>query len=240
MRTMWLVMSLVAAVACDRGPTAPTLVGLVLTPAVVTAPRNGSTQVTAQLQRSDGTLEDVTAAAVWTSSAPAVVTVQGGLVNAIGVGTATVTVTHSGLTRAIEVVARRNTRLVGALTISDVQAFGYSMHSVEAFLDGRMVNAHSSSGGDRLYRILIGETPYGVIADTSVVPGTHELSVRVTKTQPPYQGRYTSSEDSYMDVWDSDTGEVLTRIGLPVQEQQAQAGPADVTFVWPLQIGIFR
>jgi len=104
-----------AAVQCGDSPTAPTATALIV-PRSMVITRNGSATVSALLQKSNGQTEDVTATAVWVSSAPGVVTAQAGVLKAVGVGTATVTVTQSGLTATIAVTARRNMRLVGRRT----------------------------------------------------------------------------------------------------------------------------
>ena len=136
---------LLLAAACQHSPAAPTSVALLVTPDTLTVARNATSPITVQVQRSNGTLEDVTAAGVWTSSAPAVVTVTAGMIKAVGVGTATVTVTYNGLTRTVDVVPRRNTRLLGSIVVGDLNE-QYSISRVESYLDSRMVYAQSFSG----------------------------------------------------------------------------------------------
>jgi hypothetical protein len=125
--------------ACDRGagapPTSPTAVDLALSLSTVTLPRYGSVQTTLRLARSDGTSQDVTGAAVWTSMAPAIATVQAGLVTAVGVGTANVAASYGGLTVGLDVVARRNTRLVGAVTVEATGLYGMSPGLPQFFSD---------------------------------------------------------------------------------------------------------
>ena len=67
------------------------------------------------------------------------------MIKAVGVGTATVTVTYNGLTRTVDVVARRNTRLLGSIVVGDLNE-QYSISRVESYLDSRMVYAQSFSG----------------------------------------------------------------------------------------------
>jgi hypothetical protein len=242
LRHLFLLVSVaVLSGACDHGegtPTSPTTVSLALSLSTVTVPRYGSIQTTLRLTHSDGTSQDVTGAAVWDSTAAAIATVQAGLVTAVGIGTARVTASYSGITCALDVVARRNTRLVGSVTVEAKELNG--IQAVRAELDGRMVNGQSFSGTRKSWTIVIGQGHWASY-DTSVPPGAHTLTARVTLlTRPDLQVRGASDPSSYVEVRDSDTDEVLARILLPVQEQTGQMGSSSVDLVWPLQIELFR
>lgn len=72
-----------------------TLTSITVTPAVATAPVNGTQQFTATGHYSDGSTEDLTAQVTWSSSAASVATVDaGGLATGHSIGVATITATQ--------------------------------------------------------------------------------------------------------------------------------------------------
>jgi uncharacterized protein YjdB len=78
-------------------------------------------QLTATATLSDDTTSDVTATAVWTTSAPTVATVSAaGLATAVAAGTATITATYGGqsATSVITVAATTGTGTVKSLAIT--------------------------------------------------------------------------------------------------------------------------
>jgi len=241
MRRKLLLIVVLAALlmpAChEHSPAAPTSVALVMTPTALTVPRNATASIMVQVQRSNGTLEDVTATAVWTSSAPAVVTVTAGVIKAVGVGTATVTVAYGGLTRTVDVVARRNTRLVGSIVVEDLDQRN-SIHWVGSYLDSRMVFSRSFSGAYANYRVDFPQS--GQAFDSSVVPGTSKLSLKVQHAWP-LEVHYGTRAESYVEIWDSDTNEVLTRLPLSVQIVTVPpVVPTTGKIIWTLPIDVFH
>jgi hypothetical protein len=226
-----------ATVRCGDSPTTPTATALIVPTSMVIA-RNGSATVTAQLQKSNGVTEDVTATAAWVSSAPGVMTAQAGVLKAVGIGTATVTVTQSGLSATIAVTARRNTRLTGVIGIMETGNI-FSIHGVEVWLDTRQIYALGASGAERTWSVDLSAQNY----DKSVAPGTTRLSVRVLPDpdRPPLESNFASRIDSYVEVLDSDTNERLERIPLSVQSVVKPAGSRDsVSLVWTLSIGTYQ
>lgn len=95
--TAWLVLCLAAAVgACGTKPT-PTVSGLVISGTAALANKNDTTQLTAIANLSDGTSQNVTTTAVWSTSNAGIASVSSsGLVTATGNGSATVTATYQG------------------------------------------------------------------------------------------------------------------------------------------------
>jgi hypothetical protein len=230
---------LLLAAACQHSPAAPTSVALLVTPDTLTVARNATGSITVQVQRSNGTTEAVTGAAVWTSSAPDVVTVQAGVVKAVGAGTATVTVTYGGLTRTVNVVARRNTRLTGAITVEDSNGFG-SIHEIRAFVDGHTVYGLSFSSSERAYTIPLGD-PQSAGFDTSVAPGSVRLSVQVVYAGGFGGTRYATRPASYVDVRDLDTNEMLARLPLSVQTATVASAYGEIgELAWTLTIDVFH
>lgn len=231
-----LLAILAGACGTDSATPAPTpaIVSIALSLSSLTLPRYASVQTTVRVAKSDGTSEDVTNAATWTSSAPDVVTVRAGVVTASGLGRARVTAQYNGWSASFDVVTRRNTRVVGAVTVAAIAPGG--IHAVEARLDGRLVNGQSFSGLEKSWTMLVGTQSWAAY-DTSVAPGSHTLSARITVfTQSGLQPGCASQSGSYLEVRDADTSEVLTRIALPVQEQTGQSSNGVVELTWNLTI----
>ena len=238
-RLLALVGVLIFGVTCDQhNPAAPTSVALVMTPTTLTVARNATGSLTVQVQRSNGTFENVTAAATWTSSAPDVVTVQAGVVKAVGVGTATVTAAYETLKATAAIVARRNTRLTGAITIEDTKGWS-SIDTIDAYLDQRLVYGNGFSGGLPRWTIPLGDfLPIG--SDTNVEPGDVRLSVRLIPTTS-FEVIWLSTPASYVELRDRDTGEVLERMPLNVQTVVKPPVPgAKGEIVWTLSIGVYH
>ena len=101
-----LLLTAMLAVGCAGGdtptspspapPAAATVAGLTVTGEATLNRPNQTSQLRAQASMSDGTTQDVTAAAQWSTDNPAVTTVTGGNVTAVSNGDATVTATHQG------------------------------------------------------------------------------------------------------------------------------------------------
>jgi hypothetical protein len=90
-----VVLLLISASACHSSPTAPTADSIAVTGAVPSVGQ--TTQLTAKVTLSNGTRQDVTAQATWSSSNTTVVTVTtGGLLKVLKPGTADITATYQG------------------------------------------------------------------------------------------------------------------------------------------------
>jgi Bacterial Ig-like domain (group 2) len=104
------VVSLVAALAATAscggdspptGPSSPIVMTVAVTGAMPAV--GGRSQFAANASLSDGRVQNVTTEAVWSSSAPAVATVAGGLVTGVGPGDATITATYQNVRGAAQV-----------------------------------------------------------------------------------------------------------------------------------------
>ncbi|MBA3916146.1 MAG: Ig-like domain-containing protein [Acidobacteriales bacterium] len=78
--------------------TAPVLVSLSITPGTYLLPIAASVQLHALGTYSDGSMQEITASATWSSSSGAATVSSGGLVTAVSAGAATITATAGGLT----------------------------------------------------------------------------------------------------------------------------------------------
>lgn len=78
--------------------TAPVLTGLSASPSTQSVPKGASVSFTATGTYSDGSTQDLTATASWSSSNPAVAKASAGSVRGVSPGTATITAASGGLT----------------------------------------------------------------------------------------------------------------------------------------------
>lgn len=213
-RRVIVALSLVAIAACEATPTGPSAT-LLLSQSSLALSRNSTETVKAMVAASD-----VTAAAFWSSSDPTVVSVEGGVVRAVGVGAARVSALHRGRTATMDVTVRRNTAIGGVFAMREVagrESFGCVGVRIEAKdIGGRCGSDHRASVRQ--------EAPLGrlsAISDTFIVnPGP--LTLTITVALHDFVGessRRLAIEDlSYVEFFDADTGESLERVSLPVRE----------------------
>ena len=107
-------LSLVTAVACSKSSPAspsPTLQGIAISGTASIANKSQTSQLTLTSTLSDGTTQNVTASAAWTSASATIATVSSaGVVTAVANGTSTITATYQGKTATLVVtVAMRAT-----------------------------------------------------------------------------------------------------------------------------------
>jgi hypothetical protein len=210
-----LALSLLALAACEAAPTGPSAT-LSLSQTSLTLGRNGTDVIKATLASSD-----VTASAVWSSSNPAVVTVEAGALRAIGLGSATVTVTYRERTAAMQVTVRRNTAIGGVFAMRDVAGLesfgcvGVRMDGVE--IGGRCGSDHRGSvRQEARFGRLSAIRDRAFVVNPGVLPLTVDVSLHGFVGQ---QSRQVATEDvSYIEFIDADTGESVERASLPRQD----------------------
>lgn len=231
----WFLLAAVAA-GCGRSPASPApaskVVGLTISTDRLALARSDSMQITATANSTDGSQTDVTAIASWQPSAPAIATVAGGVVMGVAPGTTTVAVTYSGWTRTAEVKVRRNVRLVGTVTATDTEG-KRGVQEIQVFLDGRNVAGMSTSGGLPVVSAQIGQGDF----DTTVVPGEHELRMRVISTYLP--NRHILSPATSLQIVDRDNGEVVGTVSLGAKDTLIVLPTTTADLVWTLQIGTY-
>jgi hypothetical protein len=234
----FFVLSLAAlgTIQCHGSSASPTptpTTTALVAPASVTIARNDSATVTAKLQKSDGTTTDVTATAYWTTSDSSIVTVQAGVLKAVGVGTATIRVSESGLAATIAVTAIRNTLITGVVTVAETSG-RRSIHAVGVFID-------SNEMFGRWYSSAISEVSVG-IGNTNVAPGNVALLLRVTPDPTlHWEENFATGTGSYVNVIDKDTGELVERLSLNVVTGYKAAENFDpIDFTWTLTIGTYH
>jgi len=92
------LLCVVVFVACNCPPTSPTVRYLTVAPKSATIDAGTTQQFIATAYYSDGTQKDVSSAAVWNSSAPAIASVTGGVATGLTPGTTTISAAFSALT----------------------------------------------------------------------------------------------------------------------------------------------
>lgn len=97
MKRACLVLAVIAVAAC-HSPTDPTPTTVSVTVTGMVGPIGRANQFTARATLSNGTVQDVTATAIWTSSNPAVATVTSdGLLTMLQAGAAEIDATYQGV-----------------------------------------------------------------------------------------------------------------------------------------------
>jgi hypothetical protein len=209
-----IAVSLLSIAACDAAPTGPSAT-LTLSQVSLTLSRNSTETVKALLAASD-----VSAAALWSSSDTAVVTADGGVLRAVGLGGARVTASYRERIATMEVTVRRNTAIGGVFAMREVagrESFGCVTVSIEAkVIGGRCGSDHLASVRQEalLGRLSAIRDPF------TVTPGPLTLTVSVALHEfVGESSRRLAIEDlSNIEFFDADTGESLERASLPVRE----------------------
>jgi hypothetical protein len=241
------VCACLTVAGCTHSTTEPTttdtvsVVALVCSQDSVTIARNTSTRLFVRSRLADSGGEDVTAAATWTSSNSQVVTVASGLVSAVGVGAATITVSYAGLTRTIAVTARRNTLLVGTVTMAGTgtgraYSWGWFTASSRVMLDNLTLELASATYTSTTRVFQFGTTSK---IDTNVDPGAHELTITACCYFVCNAFQPVSSADSFVEIRDRDTGETLGRTTLSQQTLNLTADTAS-RVTWTIDVGVFQ
>jgi hypothetical protein len=226
---------LLGAAACSDSPTtptapsAPTIVGLTISPSTLTIARHQTTSVTATVQRSDGSKEDVSAKATWTSSSPETVAVQSGLAVGVNLGAARVTAGYGGYVASIDATVRRN--LVVTLSI-DVRYGGAGR--VIGSLDGREFDRCEGVVSSNDCELSMG---YSEVRP-SIDPGTHELKVIFEPMAPLASGTTMSTGYSYGYVNDGDTDSTLKWLEFSRQSTDVVNGSRTLT--WTFDVPVYR
>jgi len=168
-----------AALTVTAAPVTPT--ALRVSPATATIAVAATTNFVATLAFSDGSTQDVTATAAWSSSATGVASVSAGRVVGAGAGTATITATASGFTATATVTVTAVPPGIVALTMTpaggtlDVGAT-QSVTVTARFADGSTqdVTAQASySSTSTGVATVSGGTVSGVAAGTATILATY-------------------------------------------------------------------
>jgi hypothetical protein len=223
-----------AAMACGESTVAPTLtqsatqlpaiVGLALSQDAPVLGRLGQLQVAATITRSDGTTEDVTATATWTSANPELVSVQRGLLIAVSCGIARVTVGYGGYLQTMDVTVRRNTKVTASFAVQII----VSSSAVRRIV----MNFEGHALTDECYA----STCY-VKTDGSVNidPGPHEVTATIVTSESGQ--RVAVSVVGDIVIFDGDTGEGLATISFANRSLELTSG---VLSTWPVEVPSYR
>lgn len=215
-----VIGSSLVALACANGhqtPVSPTrsLIGLALGQQSVVVGRNHTAALQLTASYSDGSTENVTSAATWSTSDGSVVRVDAGVVTAVGIGHATVRAEFTGRSASSEVTGRRNTTLSGSATAACSPNVAI-LQGLEAVLDDTQVT-----------RIEPVDDTHGIasvtvsFSDVPVIPGDHELKIKVLRTgfaiqsATPSPTTVTAAPGPRLKIIDADTGQELRVETLP-------------------------
>jgi uncharacterized protein YjdB len=116
--------------------TGATPTSVVVSPATATTATGGTVQFTAMVHFSDGTQQNLTSAASWSSSNDTIATVVGGLATGVAKGTATITATYSGQsgTASLEVTDATVTSVVVSPASASIHKGGTQQFEAVAHL----------------------------------------------------------------------------------------------------------
>lgn len=131
-RPLFVLLAAALVTACGKDsptqpstpppPAAPTVSGVAITGNQTINRPGGTLALRATATMSDGTSQDVTAAAQWSSSSPAIATVSGGNVAGVANGDVTITASHSGRQGQhqvrVAIPTRANPRVTGGITVT--------------------------------------------------------------------------------------------------------------------------
>jgi hypothetical protein len=232
-RRSMLTLALLAFWGCGGGPTDPGSVGaLSLSHTSLTLGRNTTGTVIAILG-SAARRSNVTAAVAWSSSNPAVIAVDAGVLRAVGLGSATVTASYRGHTATMQVAVRRNTAIGGQIVVREAtgkEIFGcLAVRKNGESLGSRCGSDHAASVWQLANFGWATNVP-SIRAVSAVAPGTIGLDVRVSFQEMFASGvgpRPVATDDaSYIEIFDADTGESLERFTPPRHEAVVGSGDA--------------
>ncbi len=224
----WLIAT-VAFASCDRAPLAPvgapSALGISFGSSSLQLTRNSTTQLAVIASLSNETTRDVTADAVWGSSDPSVVTAERGLVRAVSIGTAKIFAIYQGRTATADVTTRRNMRVRGQVVIADARRYN-TLEAAEVQLEGRRI-AYADcrcdySGYYPSFTLELGRASEEA-ANATVAPGLRDLAV-IVYVSSSSQPLVTDETSSYVEVIDTDTGELLGRMALSRQQKTLSDG----------------
>lgn len=179
-----------------------------------------------------GTQQDVTFAAKWTSSNPAIIAVDGGVVTAVDIGVASVSVDYQGLRQTVGVTARRRTRVVGTIRVDDAHG-QRTIQGLSSYVDGKEAGGSSESHATATSDVTWGGQ-LGWIVDPIVDPGSHTVAVGVGQLDPP--NAYNTDRASQVTIMDADTMQTLEIVPLPVQSATLQQ---QGRITWTVQVAVF-
>ena len=229
-----LVSAALVAAACGSAstPTAPTPT-LSLSQTTVSLARTETAQVTAT-STVNGSVTNVTSSASWRSSNPLVATVAGGLITAVGPGTAMVTVENGDLSQTATVTVRRRVHIAGEVSVEDRRRGPGGVAGTLVYVDSQQIGDHFPSSPERILETPFGDGVYRRILE----PGQHTFLVRISTR--PGDGLNSYAFDIEFEgpvkVLDLDTGEQVGTISL--EDRQGTFGE-DPDVTWTFTAGVY-
>jgi hypothetical protein len=213
-------VALVIASGCGGASTAPSpgATGLSFSQTSLTIARNTSTQLNVIARFADNQTRDVSGQIQLSSSNPAVITVSGGLLTAVGIGTSEITARYGALTATTTVKGRRNTAIAGEVTIADARG-GYTVNGIRLRLDDKSLTSRNGSDHFGYQSMTLPfEWRSTRSADWNLEPGAHQFEVESWTWMPGTVTDIANENPTLLYVVDRDTGERVDTVGLPRQQ----------------------
>ena len=222
------------------GPSSPTVTSVTLAGSLSMNIIGQTSQVTATAHFAKGTTQNVTAQATWTSSDATVVTVTGGLVTAVGEGTATIAATYqnvSGLTR-VTVTKPPNYMLSGKVTESAPTTSTVLSGARIDFTDAANQGRFATTDGTGQYQLL--QVPAGTYTVRATLAGYVDATKQVTvSANTTLDFALVPTPNT---IWFTRTGSIsASSAGCPGETHPCQAfalppvhnaGPLQSTLLW--------
>jgi hypothetical protein len=217
--------------ATQSAPT-PTVVSLAVSTDSVSLARYGTTQVSATVTRSDGSREDVTGKATWSSSNPEIAVAQAGFVVGASLGAARLSVGYGGLITSLDVSVRRATVLGGSLGLEVTSRAGL-IRRMTTMLDGVVIAECQYPQANFFCQTAFGSVSLGTA--TLIDPGPHQLTARVELVD----GVGSVSVRTYgsLRLVDRDTQEMLAWLPMDPKTLVVSSG---TTLTWPLDVRAYQ
>lgn len=231
-------------ISCDSvdrspSPISPrTLTAIAVSQSSISVARNERVQLQAIATYSDGSTEDVTPSAAWTTGNAAVAAVSAGMVTGSGPGRGRIDAAFSGRTASSEVIVRRNIKIASSVAVTCTDPRVNGINALRAELDDTVVQIEYVS--DHIFfraRTI-------AFSDVKVTPGNHALDIHISRFGFGLDDRQAAAViltytavPATVQLSDADTAELLASIELPTQEVQMKEEGATIS--WALSIPVF-
>lgn len=244
------VVTAMVAVGCETTeslpfPTSPqpqkTLTTILLSDTSLTVGRNATALLRATASFSDGSTDDVTTDAVWTTENPEIVAISPGRVTGATPGRARVHASFGGKTASADVTVQRNITLTTSVRVAAANPRFTNIQALRASLDEKLIQQIDTGSDHAAYREMT-----IVLSGVIVSPGEHSLAIDVIRfgwavgESQAATTTYTTNPPPVIQLIDADTSAVLSSIALPAQvAASSPEAPIIATFTWRFSVPTF-
>lgn len=236
-----LFLAALLAISCDSvdrppSPISPKiLTGVSVSQSSVMLARNEKVQLQATATYSDGSTEDVTASATWTTGNAAVAAVSAGAVTGSGPGKSQIALALGGKTAVSDVVVRRNVAMAASVTVTCINPL---ISILRAALDQSVIQVLGAESDHYAF-----EARTIVFSGVNVPPGDHTIDITIrslfalVEIQAGRPATIYSAAPAALQLSDADTGERLTSITLSAQDVEIRHEGSTIT--WQFFVPVF-